>query len=144
MRGKGIEPEHPVVRLLQHAVLPEELDRLAAGPVDADLPAANDAEAILETDLRAGIEAEQVARQIAEIAGAERPAEAVRDAERALESRQAQRRRQIDDREVRLATVEIAIRVVLGGLGGGRGRFVLRRCRLWPECGEHGARSDDS
>ncbi len=63
----------------------EELDRLVdRRAVDADLGAAEEAEAVLEADAGAAVEAEQVLDQVAEIAGAERAAEAVRDAERAL------------------------------------------------------------
>ena len=119
-----IESDHPVVALLQHAVLPEELDRLAARAMDAHLAAANQSEAILQADLRAGVEAEQIAGEVAEIAGAERPSEPVRDPERALVPRHAQRRRQVDDGEVRLVAIGIAIRIVLRGRRGGR--LVLR------------------
>ena len=54
----------------------------------------NQAEAILETDHRAVVQAEQVADEIAEVAVAERPPEAVGHAKGALVTRQAQRRRQ--------------------------------------------------
>ena len=66
------------------SVLPEELDRPIAGAVDADLRARHDAEAVLEPDLRAAVEAEEVLGQVAEVALAERTREAVGDAERAL------------------------------------------------------------
>ena len=56
--------------LLQHALLPEDLDRPLAGAVDADLRARQQPVAELEADPRAGIEAEEVADQIAEIAAA--------------------------------------------------------------------------
>ena len=71
--------------------------------------------------------------QIAEVAGAERPPEPVRDAERALEPRHAQRRRQVDDREVRLAAIRIAIRIVLGGLRGAAQAAFCARGRLRPQ-----------
>ena len=74
------------------------------------------AESILETDLRSGVDPEQVSSQITKVTGPERPAEAVGDAEGALVSRQAQRRRQIHDREVWLRQSQIAIRVILVGL----------------------------
>ena len=113
--------------------------------MNADLPASNETEAVLETDLRSGVEAEQVSRQIAKITLAEWPAETMRDPEGTLESRQAQRGREVDDREVRLREPDVAIGIVLGlRRGGGGGAVALRRCRLWPENSEHGARSDDS
>ena len=83
--------------------------------MDACLQPAHQAEAVLETDLRAGVEAEEIAGQIAEISIAERPPETVRHAEGALEPRQAQRRRQRHDGEVGLRDAEIEIRVVVLG-----------------------------
>src|SRR5215468_10557852 len=53
-RQRVILPEQPVLR--------EELDRLVAVAVNANLPVRDDAEAILEADLRAIVEAEEVAR----------------------------------------------------------------------------------
>src|SRR5262245_59926796 len=87
------EPRRDVDRraagLPQRPVLRAELDGLAARrAVEADLPVRHDAEAVLEPDRLAVVEAEEVTGQVAEIAVAERPAEAVGDAERALELRQ--------------------------------------------------------
>jgi hypothetical protein len=70
--------------------------------MDADLRAGHDPEAVFEADLGAGIEAEEVRSEVAEIAGAERPSEPVRHAKRAGEAGYLQRRGQADDREVRL------------------------------------------
>jgi len=101
-----------------------------------DLPAANQSEAILETDLRAGIEAEHIARQIAEVAGAERPSKPVRDAERTLEPRYAQCCRQVDNGEVGLVAIRISIGIILGSRC--RSRFGLRSSVMRPQHGNQG------
>jgi hypothetical protein len=62
-----------VIGLLQQAVLREELDRPVAGTVMPHLQPAHETEAVLEPDLRARVEAEEVRGQIAEIALSERP-----------------------------------------------------------------------
>ena len=93
-------------------MLPEELDRSIRRPVDADLRAAHDAEAILETDLRTAVEAEQVSGEVAEVALSERPREPVRDPEGALVPRHAQRRRQRHECEIRLGQVDVQVRIV--------------------------------
>ena len=90
----------------------EELNCTVRCAVDADLGEAKDPEAILETNLRAAIQAEQVAGEIAEIAGAKRPAEAVRDTKGALVTWNAQRRVQRREVEVRLREVDVAIGIV--------------------------------
>ena len=94
-------------------MLREELDRAIRRPVNADLRTSPESEAVLEADLRAGVEAEQIPCQIAEIAVAERPRKAMRHAECALELRQAQRRRQRDQREIGLSEVDVQIGIVL-------------------------------
>ena len=55
-------------RLLHEVVLAEELDGLVAGAMDAACSPRITPKRILEADLRAGIEAEEIAGQIAEIA----------------------------------------------------------------------------
>ena len=64
-------------------MLAEKLDRPIARPVNADLRAAHDAEPVLESDLRAVVDAECVRQQVAEITLAQRTREAVRHPERA-------------------------------------------------------------
>ena len=107
-------------------MLREELDGPVAGPMDADLRAGHDSEAVLEADLCAAVEPEELTGEIAEIAGTERARESMRDAERAAEARDLQGRGQPDDREVRLRRIH---RAVVGH------RFVLRiadgRLVLW-------------
>ena len=88
--------------------------------MNADLRTAHEAEAVLEADLRAAVEAEQIARQVAEIAVAKRTRETMRHAERALELRQAQRRRQRDQGEIGLREVDVQIGIVLRLRGGRR------------------------
>ena len=111
--------------------------------MNADLPASNEAEAVLETDLRPGVEAEQVSNQIAEITVAESAAETMRHPEGALVSRQAQRGRKIDDREVGLREPEIEIGVILD-LRSRSGAVVLRERHGWPQGSKHGDCRDDS
>src|SRR5262245_47128345 len=64
--------------LAEQVLLPEEFDGAVAGPVYADLGAGHDPETVFEANLRTGIESEEVADQIAEVAGTERTAEPVR------------------------------------------------------------------
>ena len=113
------------------AVLPEELDRLVAGAMNPDLAVLHDAEAILEADDRAVVEAEQIAEKARRAGVAvQRTGEAVRDAKCALELRQPQRGRQRGEREVGLRRLEHRVIVVGNRLRGGwrrRGRRVLRR-----------------
>jgi hypothetical protein len=68
--------------------LPLELDGLVRGAIDADLRAAERRVLQLETDLRAGVEAEEPSGEIAEVAVAERAQEAMRQPERHLALRQ--------------------------------------------------------
>ena len=135
------KPEQSVVFLLQPAVLREELDRPVARAVDADLGTAHDAEPVLEADLRAAVEAEEILGEVTEIALPERTRKAMRDAERALVFRDAQRSRQIDEREVRLRSIRIPIRVVVGA---GSRRFLLRRCDDWRRERAHRREYDES
>src|SRR5437764_5654265 len=68
--------------LAHDAVLPEELDRLVARAVNADLAVLDDAEAVLEADDAAVVEAEEIAEQAARAGVAvERAREAMRHAE---------------------------------------------------------------
>ena len=87
--------------------------------MDADLCPAHDSKPVLETDLRAAVEAEQIRGKVAEASVVERTGEAMRDAKRALEPRQAQRRRQRHEREVGLSEVDVEIGIILR---------CLRRC----------------
>ena len=90
------------------------------GAVDADLRARRHADAELEPDDRARVETEEVLGQVAEVAFAERPREAVGDAERALPLGQAQAGRQVDQREVGLRPVQDGVVALLfGGAGAG-------------------------
>ena len=130
-----------MVFLLQPAVLREELDRPVARAVDADLRASHDAEPVLEADLRAAVEAEEIRGEVTEIALPERTRKAMRDAERALVLRDAQRRRQVDEREVRLRSIRIPIRIVVGA---GSRRFLLRRCDDWRSERAHCREYDES
>jgi hypothetical protein len=87
--------------------------------VDPDVGRREDPEPVLQADLRARVESEEVAGEVAEVAGSQRPREAMRHPERAGEARHAQRRRQRDEREVRLGRVDSAV--------AHRRRTVLRR-----------------
>ena len=95
-------------------MLGEELDRPIRCPVNADLCPAHEAKPVLEADLRAAVEAEQITGKVAEASLAERACEAMRHAERALELRHAQRRRQRDESEVGLSEVDVQIGIVRG------------------------------
>src|SRR5207247_2032608 len=67
--------------LPQDAVLPEELDRLVGGAIDADLAVRHDAEAVLEADHGAAVCAEAVGEEaVAAGVAADRPRETVRGA----------------------------------------------------------------
>ena len=88
--------------LPEHVLLREEFDRLVAGPMNADLSASHDPETVFEANLGTRIEPEEVAHEIAEVAGAEWTAEPVRHPECAGEARNLERGRQADDGEVRL------------------------------------------
>ena len=90
------------VALFEQVLLREEFDGPVAGAMNADLGAGHDAETVFETDLRTAVESEEVAGEIAEVAGAERTAEPVRDPECAREPGNLERGRQADDGEVRL------------------------------------------
>ena len=108
-------------------VLGQELDGPVVVPVHRQLGAAEQPEAVLEPDLGAAVEAEEVLDQIHEVALAERPREAVGDAEAALVPGQPQRRRQADQGEVGLGEVDVEVGVV--GLAP-PGRRQRRRWRL--------------
>src|SRR5439155_25777607 len=100
--------------LAQDAVLAGELNRTIARAVEDHLTVLHETEPVLEPDLRSRVDAEEIARQVAEVALAERAREAVRHAERAAERRQPQRRRQTNQREVRLREPQHG-RIVIGG-----------------------------
>src|SRR5437773_11938021 len=99
--------------LPEHPVLAEELDRPIARAMDADLSVGHDPESVLEADLRAGVDAEKIGGEIAEVPLAQGTSEAVGDAEGALEFRQPKRRRQGDQRKVRLCQFEHRIVSIL-------------------------------
>src|SRR5439155_6396126 len=104
--------DRPVRLLSEDAVLAEELDGPVARSMDADLAVPHDPETILEPYLRSRVEAEQVGRESTEIA-AQGPREPVRHTKGAFELRQAQRRRQTDDREVRFRRIDHTVIVGL-------------------------------
>src|SRR4030095_9270433 len=99
-RGERVDAHWTAAVLSQDFVVSEELDRSIVGAMDANLCAAPQPESIFETDLCAAVAAEEVVGEVSEIADAERSSEAVRDAERAPEFRDAQRRGQSNQREV--------------------------------------------
>src|SRR5207247_2636362 len=74
--------------LPEDPVLAEELDRPIARAMDADLSIGHDPESVLEADLRAGVDAEQIGGEVAEVPLTERAGEAVGYARGALEFRQ--------------------------------------------------------
>src|SRR6185503_1538652 len=87
--------------LLKRVVLARELKRLAVVGARGDrLQVPHDAEAVLELNRRALIEAEQVAELLVERRAPQVLVEAVRQVEVAAEARQRQRRRQVDDGEI--------------------------------------------
>src|SRR5688500_3426863 len=106
------EAERGTAALVEHVVLAEERDRPVARPQDAGLQPARQAEAVLEADDGAIVEAEKVFRERPEVVLAERPQEPVRDAESAFHPRQPDRGWQIDKHEVRLRRVGVEIDVV--------------------------------
>src|SRR4051812_16513113 len=77
-RDDRVEPDRLAAALVQEIVLAEQLDRTITGPMDPDLRPRQQAVAQLETDLRRGVEAEEVGGQVAEIALVQRPREAMR------------------------------------------------------------------
>src|SRR5262245_44884664 len=89
-RGVTGDRDRPASLLAQHLALPEDLDRLVARAMDADLGCGHDAKAVLEADLRPRVEPEKVAQQVAEVPPPERSREAVGHPERAAEFRQPQ------------------------------------------------------
>src|SRR5437773_5877262 len=99
--------------LPEHPVLAEELDRPIARSMDADLSVGHDPESVLEADLRAGVDAEQIGGEVAEVPLTERAGEAVGYAKGALEFRQPKRRRQGDQRKIRLCQFEHRIVFIL-------------------------------
>src|SRR5688572_6676576 len=124
-RYQDAEPDGIAAPLIQHVVLTKELDRLvAAGAQQSHLQPAHQPEAILEPDDGPVVEPEQIVGDIAEVALAERPGKPMGHPERAFHARQAERRRQVDEREIGLRNVWITIGVV--GLGGSW-RLVLSR-----------------
>src|SRR5688572_30935044 len=106
------EAERGAAALVEHVVLAEERDRPVARPQDAGLQPARQAEAVLEADDGAIVEAEKVFRQRSEVVLAERPQEPVRDAESAFHPWQTDRGWQIDKHEVLLRRVGVEIDVV--------------------------------
>ena len=104
-----------LVALFDEVLLREEFDGPVARPVNADLSAGHDAETVFEADLCTGIESEELTGEIAEIAGAERAREPMRDPERAAEPWNLQGRGQPDDREVRLRRIHARDRWPLAG-----------------------------
>jgi hypothetical protein len=95
-------------------VLAEELHGLIARSIYPGLQPAHQPEAVFQADQRAPVEAEQAAGKIAEawiVKGSRKP---VRDPEGAFVSRQAKRRREIDNREIRFREIELAIRASRG------------------------------
>src|SRR5687768_10473565 len=125
-RRDDANPKRPGTPLLHQVVLREEVDGAVARAQDADLQAAHQAEPVFQSDDRARVEAEEVLCRGAEVPLAEGTAESMRDPERALEPRDAQRRRQIHDREVGLRRIRIAIRVIVGGRRRRRRRILSR------------------
>src|SRR5258708_5629268 len=111
----------PVRLFLNDALLAEDLDRPIAGAMDPDLRAGHQPVAELEAALRAGIEAEEIADQVAEVPAPEWSREPMRHAERHLVHGQPQRRRQGREIEVRLQRIEPAV---------GIGALRRRRSRL--------------
>src|SRR5688572_4055767 len=112
-RHQDAEAHRIAAPLVQHVVLTEEFDRLVAARAEQPrLEPAHQAEAILEPDDCAVVEPEQIVGDVAKVALAERPGKPVRHPERALEPRQSERCRQIDEREVRLRRVRIPVRII--------------------------------
>src|SRR5207245_11246643 len=101
-RGDDRDFERQTLTLSDHPVFAEELDRLVVRPVNADLTVGHDAEAVLETDHGARVDAEEVGREIPEISAAERARETMRDPKGALVFRQPEGRGEADQREVGL------------------------------------------
>jgi hypothetical protein len=96
-------------------MLREELDRPVRGPVNANLGASKDSEAILQADLCAGVETEEVFEQAPEISISEGARKSVRDAEGALVPGHTQRRRQRHEGKVGLREVDVEIWIILRG-----------------------------
>ena len=101
--------------LPQDVLLQEQVDGPVVRAVDAELGAREDSEPQLDPDLGRGVEAEEGLHEVPEIALAEGPGEAVREAEGGAVPRQPEGRRQAHDREVRLQGIELLV------LGGERG-----------------------
>jgi hypothetical protein len=119
-----------------------ELDRLVeAGSIERRLRVRCERDPILEPDDRALIDAEQVAGLLSERAVAQVAREAMRQPEVALEPRQPQRRRQIDDDEVRFGRIPDRIVIVLNDHGCRRGLCRIR-CRLSQRGARAGQMSD--
>jgi len=92
-----------------------------------DLSVSDDAEPVLEADLRSGVEAEEIGGEVAKVA-IQRPREPVGDAKGAAVTRQTQRRGQANDRVVRLRRTDRRVGVGVGG-GHERRRRIRRRLR---------------
>jgi hypothetical protein len=112
-RGQRIDRKGKRLGLRLDLVLPEELDRAIRGAMDADLRAAEKSEAILQPDLRAAVQTEEVLGKLSEVAITERTCEAVRHAESAPVPRHAQCRGERHQREVRLDQADVQIGIVL-------------------------------
>src|SRR5262245_57264419 len=96
--------------------------------MDRDLRSAQNAEAVFEANLRAAVGAEAIGQQVAEVALSERTREAMRHPKRARELGHAQRRRQSNEREVRLTWIDSAIARRLCRLRRWRARRFLPWC----------------
>src|SRR6186997_103669 len=84
--------------LLKNVPLAEHVDRLAENrAMRSGLDRVGDAEAVLEADDRAVVEAEELLGELAEVRTAEIANEPVREAEVAVMPLQWQRRRQVHD-----------------------------------------------
>ena len=81
------------------------------------------AEAILELNRSALVEAEQVARLRAEAVSPQVFVEPMRQVKVACVRRQRKRRRQVDEGEIRLHWTKLLVVVLAGRLGGGGGRL---------------------
>jgi hypothetical protein len=90
--------------------------------VKSDLRRTHDPKPVLEANLRATVEAEEITRKVTEASIAERARKSVRDPERALELRHTQRGRERYEGEVRLSEVDIEIGIVLRRLSLSRYR----------------------
>src|SRR5206468_7021601 len=94
-RAQRADVERRVPSLPEQRILREELDGAIAGAMNTDLPVPDNPETVLEADLCARIDAEEIVEDVTEVV-VQRTREPVSDSERAAESWQPQRRRQAD------------------------------------------------